>query len=248
MKNFWKKILAVVLALTALASLMIPTTFAAEQKISANAVQFASKAVTTYTGVKTKLELTDEAGEPLVASDYNWTTSNKKIVTVTGGGIITAQKTGTAKITATAKKNKKNKATITVTVKKNKVDNIYKKPPVSAVSYPGFSMLLKSVEIASPKKVIVEYYYIQNYPSSRKTVKMNYVDDEITAWHKDTLEETTIVDGKVKNIKLSAKGKVVKTLKVVYTGGTVKNTNICLKDMLAIDNDRNMTAQVTYRI
>ena len=82
--------------------------------------------VTKLTLDKTKLTLKKGKSQtlkvtvtPKNASNKNvtWSSSNKKVATVTQKGVVKAVKAGTAKITVTAKDGSKKKATCTVTVK-----------------------------------------------------------------------------------------------------------------------------------
>ena len=63
-----------------------------------------------------KLTLTTTLTPEKAKSKLTWSTSNKKIATVSSKGVVTAKKAGTAKITVTTENGKK--ATITITVKK----------------------------------------------------------------------------------------------------------------------------------
>ena len=65
----------------------------------------------------TKLEL-DAAVKPVNASKkkVSWSTSNSKIATVSPKGVVKAKKTGTVKITCTAKDGSGKKAVCSITV------------------------------------------------------------------------------------------------------------------------------------
>ena len=231
MRNTLRKMLVLVLALTLIAGVALPATLA-EGKIASNGTTFSGNTMTTYTGMKTALTVLDAEGNDRGAANFNWKCNKKgkDVVSISAGGVLTAKKPGSATITATLKGNAADKRSIKVTVKKNKIDKIYSKPSASSVSYKNVKLVPKSVEIAAPKKVVVEYYLVQNFPSKWKTTKVNYVDNEVYVWDSATMSYRTIVNGKVKNVSVSAKGKTVKTVKITFTGGKVKDTNLCLTD------------------
>ena len=247
MKNLLKRTLGLVLALTLLVGLMVPVALADSPKAVANPTHFKDASITTYTGLITTLSLADSTGATVSNSNYKWKSSKKSVVSVDKNGVITAKKSGKATITATNMSNKKDKCKIKITVKKNKVDNLVSKPSPGIIPNPGFTMALKSVEIASPTKIVVEYYYIQNFPGRWKSLKLNYVTDTISVLTTSTGSPIAIASGTVKNIKVSAKGAKVKVVKVTYKGGLAKVTNICLPKMYRVTNDPNMDAQVKYQ-
>lgn len=247
MKNMLKRTLGLALVVMLLASLMMPVALAAKSTPVTNPTKFKQTALTTYTGMVTTLTLTDQQDTVLNPADYTWKSSRAKVVKVTKGGVITARKPGSATITATSKANKKDKAKIKITVRKNKVDNLTSKPSPSYTRYGSFNMRLKSVEIASPTKVVVEYYYYQNFPSSWKAIKLSYVDDQISVRKSAGDALTTIATGRVKNIKVNVKGARVKVVRVTYTGSRVKNTNLCLNNVYSIGHRQNMDAKLMYR-
>ncbi len=228
MKKIVRRMALFALALTLLAAAVLPAALAAEQAVPKGA-SFTKESMTTYTGMKTSLTVYDLDGNAMKATDYKWSSANKKIVKVSSGGVVTAMKPGKAKITAVSKTNKKNKAVITVQVKKNKLDKINSKPSYKSAKKGYINVVLKSIEIKSPSKVAVTYYVAWNNKSSYRSVKID-VADVITAWDEDAYKTITIVDGKKKGTKLSMKGKQVKKVTVTFKGSRVKNTNLCLKD------------------
>ena len=230
MNKALRRVMLLVLALTLLVGAVVPAAMAAEQ-IKPKSTTFTQDKMTTYTGMKTSLTVYDADGNAKSPTSYKWESKNKKIAKVTSGGVVTAQKPGTTKIVATSKANKKDKVTIKVTVKKNTATGLSSKPSTSIIPSKNFTLKLKSVEITSPKKVVAKYYYVQNFPSSWKAIKLTYVKDKILAWDDASNSYKTLVDGKVsKSVSISAKGKKVKTIKVTFSGSKVKTTNICLKD------------------
>ena len=203
-------------------------------------IYFSKKKLTTYAGMKTDLRpyLKGKPYENILnVGSVSWKSSNPKVVTVSKKGQITAQGVGTAKITATTK-NKKT-ATITITVKKNKVDNISKKPMLSDGYAYNHYLYLKSIEIVSPKKVVVEYYLLFTYPSWCTAKYFDYVYTDIT-YRPDpsSWESKQLVYGESGRVNVNLKGQHVGTFKVTYTGKQVQNTNVRLskvKDTIRYD-------------
>ena len=252
MKNLLKRTLGLVLVLTLLATMMMPGAFAAKSTPVTNPTKFQKTEEWTWTGLSTTLTLVDSYGTQVANTNYKWTTSKKSVVTVSKSGVITAQKTGKATITATNKKNKKDKCKIVVHVQKNKVDNIYYKPTASMVSYGNFGILLKSVEIASPKKVVCEYYVAFNFPAKRKVTKITYVEDAINLFNRSTGAFMKTIVGDEKQLKAKSisgfkarKGAFVQTIKVTYTGKRVHCANIKLADYI-VDGSKNVKAKCKY--
>ncbi len=252
MKNLLKRTLGLVLVLTLLATMMMPGAFAAKSKPVTNPTKFKDAEFWTFTGLTSTLSLVDSAGLAVSNSNYKWSTSKKSVVTVNKSGVITAQKTGKATITATNKKNKKDKCKIVVHVQKNKVDNIYPQPTTSMVSYGNFGILLKSVEIASPKKVVCEYYVAFNFPAKRKVTKITYVEDAINLFNRSTGAFVKTIVGDEKQLKAkkisgfkTRKGAFVQVIKVTYTGKRVHCANIKLADYI-VDGSQNVKAKCRY--
>lgn len=230
MKTALRRVALLALALALMVGAVAPVALAAEQ-IRRKGTTFTAEKMITYTGMKTSLTVYDADGNAKSPSSYKWESKSKKIAKVSSGGVVTAQKPGTTKIVATSKANKKDSVSIKITVKKNTATDLCSKPSTSIIPRKEFALVLKSVEIASPKKVVAKYYYVQNYPSSWRGIKLNYVKDRIYAWDDETNSYKTLVEGKVsKSISISARGKKVKTIKVTFSGSKVKTTDICLKD------------------
>ena len=193
-------------------------------------IKLTKKSITTYVGMKTDLKPYVK-GKPYAdvinISSLTWKSSNENVVKVKKG-VITAQGTGTAKVTVTAKN--KESATFTVKVKKNKINNISEKPRLSAISGYNHALYLKSVEIVSPKKVVLEYYLLFTYPSWYKATSFSYIDSHVY-YYDDNWDSVTLVDGEATKIRVSLKGQSVGTFKVTYSGSSVKNTNIKLSKL-----------------
>lgn len=84
----------------------------------------------TTVDIKGKITVKVKSVSPSNASkSVTWKSSNKKIATVSSSGVVTGKKTGTVKITATSKSNKKVSKSITIRVKQIKpslsMSNVY---------------------------------------------------------------------------------------------------------------------------
>lgn len=247
MKNLMKRALVVLLALMLALPVMLP----AMAEVTPMAIGFSVGEYELRVGQIAEVNplMIVDPGMTTDAAAYKWTSSNKKVVSVSGEGVITAKKTGSAKITATSRSDKNVKATIKIKVTKNKVDNLNEKPAVSSIPYGYINLVLKSVEITAPGKVAVEYYLVWNAARSNRAIQLNYVQDYIGILDPYTGAGTPIVDGKVKKIKVSMKGGSVKKVKVNFSGSKVGNTNISLPDSLAnLYQDREkLDAVIKYR-
>ena len=189
---------------------------------------FDKTSMTTYVGMQkdlTTLLNADPSADAIDFTKVTFKSSNKKVVSVKEG-VMTAQKAGKATITATMGTLK---AKLKVTVKKNKLDKINAKPSIASAGKDVFKLVLKSVEIVSPKKVVAEFYLVFNRPSRSVTEKLNYLDVEIGARTSTKKDYKLVVDGRVNNVKVRTSGKTVTTFKVTFTGSTVNDTNINLK-------------------
>ena len=108
-----KKIIVMVIMLAALVlELMLPIN---SLKVEAASMKLSSTKVTIEVGKTKSLSVKNMAS----ASTVKWSTSDKKVATISTKGTVTAKKTGKATITATvtAKSGKKSKLTCKVTVK-----------------------------------------------------------------------------------------------------------------------------------
>lgn len=113
----FKKIcaLALTLALSISALSVTPDADAAAKKPKKIALNASKKTLTA--GQKFTLKV--KSVKPAKASKkVTWKSSKKSVATVSSKGVVKAKAAGTAKITATSKKNKKVKATCKITVKK----------------------------------------------------------------------------------------------------------------------------------
>jgi len=225
MKHTMKRILVIMLTLLLVGSVMLPAAFA-EDKIVSNG------STSIYAGTRSQLYVTRN-GIRQSASSYRWSSSNKKVVSVSSSGVITGQKAGSAYVYATRKSNSRERCSILVSVRRNKVDYINYTPSVYSVSYRSWKPVLKSVEIVSPKKVVVEYYIVCNFPSSWWPTRINYFTGGISAYNRSTgYRYSSIVSGKCTSITTPRqyRGGSVQTVKATYTGYLVDNTNLILSN------------------
>ena len=156
---------------------------------------------------------------------FKFKSSNKKVISVDSKGRLKAMKPGSATITVTTANGKK--AKVKFTVKKNKLDNINPKPSLGR--YGNEYISLKSVEIASPSKVVLEYYLHFNRLSSMRTTQFKYLNITISqSFSPDN--DRVIAKGKLKKVKIKARGGTVKKFKVTLKGKQVKFTNLRLID------------------
>ena len=124
------RIMALALACTMMVtSVYVPAS--AAKKVTVKKITVASslsgdkKTVYVAKGKKVKLKTTVSVTPNKKANKgVTFKSSNKKVATVNGKGIVKGKKTGTAKITVRSKKNKKKKASITVKVMKTAVSKI----------------------------------------------------------------------------------------------------------------------------
>lgn len=211
--RYSKKILAAIVA-TALIVGAIPqaaiTTQAATKK--AKALKLNKTSLEMYVGEKQTLKVTKVT--PAKASKaVTWTTSNKKVVTVSSKGKITAKKTGSAKVTAVSKSNSNVKVICKI--------NVYNKPKsfkLNKTKYSinvGDSFKLK-VQSAAPKNA----YKKVKFSSTNSSVAKVDSDGEVYAKSSGT---ASIKVQSVWNSKVTASCIVtVKKKESVTTVPTVK--------------------------
>lgn len=244
MKRIMRQMLLTLLVVMMAASIALPAAMALEEKPVANG----TPSVSLYAGMKDTLQVTRN-GVTQSNTKYKWKSSKSSVVSVTQKGVITAKKAGSATITAT-RKSDGGKCSIKVKVKRNKVDKINSKPAASAAPYKSAAIALKSVEIVSPTKVVVEYYVVCNYPSSWKASRIESISDAINLHNRYTgALEKTIVGGyyQVTSKKVSGfkarKGKSVQVVKVTYSGSQVDCANIKLSDY-KVSNSTNVSGKI----
>ena len=124
------RIMALALACTMMVtSAYVPASAAKKANVKkvtvASSLSGDKKTVYVAKGKKVKLKTTVSVTPNKKANKgVTFKSSNKKVATVNGKGIVKGKKTGTAKITVRSKKNKKKKASITVKVMKTAVSKI----------------------------------------------------------------------------------------------------------------------------
>ncbi len=116
-KGQWKKVLSLVLAFMIMFTgfAIMPETISAATKAPTK-ITLNAKTKTIDTGKSFKLQVKSVTPKKADKS-VKYTTSNKKIATVSSKGVVKALKPGKVTITVTSKKNKKVKATCKVTVR-----------------------------------------------------------------------------------------------------------------------------------
>ena len=178
-------------------------------------------------------EVYDELAEDVELLPYGattgkltWSTSNKKVVTVSKAGVLKAVGPGSAKITVKTANGRK--TSLTVNVRRNKIDNINPRPAASEVyNYHDRVMFrLKSVEIVNSKKVVVEYYIINGY--SDKLKKITSFHHEVWFDDEDGWNPTTILKGTIKSKSLNMKALSIGTVKLTFTGSMIRFTDVDL--------------------
>ncbi len=130
-----------------------------------------------------------------------WTSSNKKIATVSSGGIVTGRKAGTVKITAVSKANKKIKKTYTIQVKAKAVSKVTLNSPVQFIDLAGAkSQKITLTAKASPAKAAQSF----EWSSSDKRVATVSSKGVVKAVATGTVTITaTATDGSKKNASLT---------------------------------------------
>lgn len=231
MKRYLKKIMPLCIVMLAVFALICSniTTEAAAKKPTKITLQTTAKTI----DVKGKATVSVKSVTPKNASDdVKFTSSNKKIATVSSKGVVTGKKEGKVTITATSKENSKVKAKITL-----KVKNI--KPKSMSINYTSMK-----VEVGKSKTLKVTakpagVYCPLKWTSSDKsiaTVDKNGVvtgkkNGTVTITCKSTVKNTdgkymtkkckVTVLTKVKSLKANAE---TLTLNVKDAKGTVKFT------------------------
>lgn len=134
------------------------------------------------------------------AADFNWTSSNTSIVTVSDVGVVTAVKSGKATITALAKDSSGKKATVTVTV----------------------TQLVEELSISGPAKLAPT-----KSATFKATVEPTWVTNKKVTWEIYAADETKIdtKNSKAYGVSINAKNGKVTTTKTAKEGTyTVKAT------------------------
>ena len=227
MKRMVKRSLVMLLALMLLVSAVLPVALAAESRLAANG----SAKLTTYVGLRTQLTIKDKYGDKQDPSDYNWRSSRASVASVSSSGIVTANATGSATITATNRYDSYDKAQIVVKVTRNRVAINISRPSTSAVKYKSWDVFLKGLEVVSPTRVDVEYYLVCNYPSNWRATRLKSMKDNIRAFDRSSGElVATVVNGYGSTVRGFKQrwGKSVQAITITYKGSAVAETNVKL--------------------
>lgn len=249
MKKF-SKMLVLALALVVTMSIGAGSTSDAAtkyvKKVAAVDKLTGKKTITLTVGKKATLKTTVTATK----KKYNkakykkvtYKTSNKKVATVNGKGVITAKKrTGTAKITVTSKKNKK-KATVKVKVVKGKVTKVTLNKKTTTLEEGKTEQLKASVKTKGKKanKTV-------KWTTSNKNVATVSSKGVVTAKKAGTVTiKATSTDGTKKSasckVTVSAKQQVNPPAKEKYTTITPEAAPINVKVSVSITGDNKNDA------
>ncbi len=191
----------------ALANPFTVTAQAAAQKIGLKKTKVTITTGTTYT-----LKLLDKKGKTISASKVKWSTSSKKIATVSKKGVVTGVKKGTATITATYKGKK---YTCKVTVKNAALSATKKTLSVGK----SFTLTLKD---ASGKKIDPKNV---KWSTSKKSVATVSTKGVVKAVENGTATITATYKGKKYTCKITSiyTGLKYKSI-TLYLGETVTQT------------------------
>lgn len=208
-------------------------------------LSFANKSLTLFTGMNADLasQLKVTPNTDIDAGQLKWKTSNRRVATVKDG-VVTAQGKGTATVTVTYGQAK---ATIKVKVRANKLDNINPMPPVTAAPSDKFALVLKSLEIVSPKRVVAEYYLALNRSTRYQTKRFRFIDATLYGFDRIGKKKVTVIDGRAFNVPVSARGRTVSVVTVNYTGGCIVDTNVCLKNCAGQFSVKEYSARLEYQ-
>lgn len=246
MRSVFRRVLLTMMVLLLAASTVVPAAMAA----GIPAVESNASSTSVYAGMRDTLRVYTNGVEQS-PNLFRWRSSNSSVVSVNSSGVITGMKVGSATVSATRKSNGR-RTSIRVVVKRNKVDNLSSRPSATSAPYNGVSFVTKSVEIVSPSKVVVEYYVCCNYPSSKRAVKVNYVDDAINLYNRNNgAYVMTIVgdDYQLTTRSISGfrarNGKSVQVIKAAYTGNRVHCANVKLANY-RVKSSSNAVISVRY--
>lgn len=154
-------------------------------KSVATSIKVDKTSVTLNNGKSTTVKAT--VGPASIASDYkkvSWTSSNKKVATVSSTGKITAKGKGTCTVTATSNDNKSLKATVKVTVKQ----------PVTSVKFNK-----SSVTIAKKGKTATVKATVSPSNANNKKLAIKSKNTKIVKVSKSTVNSGAAI--KIKAVK-----------------------------------------------
>ena len=172
----------------------------------------------------------DDGGDQTVT----WKSSNSKVASITSYGRILAKKMGKTTITATGKD--KVKCQFTLKVVENKTPNMSPSRGQNLVQqvrdgYVDSALAeLKSIEIVSPSKIVVEMYM---YNPRKKTMKYND-RASLDIYHSN---QYGVIDTHVarmnypKTLRIDLKPNKLKVIKITLSGNEVFDTNYDLREV-----------------
>ena len=189
----------------------------------------------------TALILPEEAAD----AEIKWTSSNKKVATVTDEGFVVAKARGTAKITAKTSNDKS--MSMKVSVERNRHKYSYSKDELlyllnEAVDANEVRLLVKNVEVESDERVNVTFYClngtsekINRIYDANITVNGGYVDiddeDDEIIWDDEDgvyvpvyVAEGEFLSGTFSSIKVDCKSYDKKEFKVTFKNDAVLDT------------------------
>ena len=168
-----------------------------------------------------------------------FSSSNKKVATVTSKGVVTAKKAGTAKITVRSKYDSRIKGTFTVTVKKVSGSIQLKKSSTTLYKGKRYAVKVRSVKGLKSKKV--------TYKSSNSSVATVNSKGVVTAKKKGTAY-ITVTSSSNKKVKAVFTVTVKQPVTAIQTAPTLtvkKGSTVKLNTVVAPSNASSK--KLTYR-
>ena len=168
-----------------------------------------------------------------------FSSSNKKVATVTSKGVIAAKKAGTAKITVQSKYDSRIKGTFTLTVKKVSGSIQLKKSSTTLYKGKKYTVKVKSVKGLKSKKV--------TYKSSNSSVASVTSKGVVTAKKKGTayITVTSSANKKVKTVFTVTVKQPVTAIQTAPTLTVKKGSTVKLNTVVAPSNASSK--KLTYK-